>query len=132
MTEDKMVGWHHRLDGHEFEQAPGIGDEQESLVCCSSWGCKELDMTERLNYYSLVAQMAKHLPAVRETRVQSLDWEDSLEEEMTTHSGILAWTIPWTEEAGELYSPWGLKESDMTERLILSLLHLYFTKVVIS
>ena len=76
--------------------------------------------------------MAKHLPAVRETRVQSLDWEDSLEEEMTTHSGILAWTIPWTEEAGKLYSPWGLKESDMTERLILSLLHLYFTKVVIS
>ena len=105
MTEDKMVGWHHRLDGHEFEQAPGVGDGQESLVCCSSWGCKELDTTEWLNYYSLVAQMAKHLPAVRETRVQSLDWEDSLEEEMTTHSGILAWRIPWTEEAGELYSP---------------------------
>ena len=46
---DKMVGWHHQLDGHEFEQAPGIGDEQGSLVCHSPWGYKELDMTERLN-----------------------------------------------------------------------------------
>ena len=49
MTEDEMVGWHHRLDGHEFEQAPGVGDEQESLVCFSPWGLKELDTTERLN-----------------------------------------------------------------------------------
>ena len=49
MTEDEMVGWHHRVNGHEFEQAPGVGDEQESLVCCSSWGRKELDMTEQLN-----------------------------------------------------------------------------------
>ena len=49
MTEDEMVEWHHRLDGHEFEQAPGAGDTQEGLVCCSSWGCKELDLTERLN-----------------------------------------------------------------------------------
>ena len=44
-----MVGWHQRLDGHESEQIPGAGDEQESLVCCSSWGCKELDTTEQLN-----------------------------------------------------------------------------------
>ena len=44
-----MVGWHHRLNGHEFEQAPGIGDGQGGLVCCSPWGHKELDMTERLN-----------------------------------------------------------------------------------
>ena len=49
MTEDEIVGWHHRLDGHEFEQAPGDGDGQGSLVCCSSWGHKESDMTERLN-----------------------------------------------------------------------------------
>jgi len=48
-TEDEMVGWHHRLDGHEFEQAPGVGDGQRSLVCCSPWGPKELDTTERLN-----------------------------------------------------------------------------------
>ena len=49
MTEDEMVGWHHPLDGHEFEQAPGVGDGQGSLACCNPWGHKESDMTERLN-----------------------------------------------------------------------------------
>ena len=49
MTEYKMVGWHHQIDGRKFEQALGVGDGQGSLVCCSSWGHKELDMTERLN-----------------------------------------------------------------------------------
>ena len=49
VAEDEMVGWHHWLDGHEFEQAPGVGDEQGGLVCCSPWGGKELDTTERLN-----------------------------------------------------------------------------------
>ena len=48
MTEDEMVGWHHRSNGHEFEQAVGIGDGQGSLVCCSPWGHKDLDTTERL------------------------------------------------------------------------------------
>ena len=48
MTEDEMVGWHHRLDGHEFEQALGVGDGQGSLACCSPWGHRELDMTEQL------------------------------------------------------------------------------------
>ena len=47
--EDEMVGWHHRLNGLEFEQAPGVGDGQGGLVCCRPCGCKELDMTERLN-----------------------------------------------------------------------------------
>ena len=49
MTEDDMVRRHHQLDGHEFEKAPGIGDGQGSLACNSPRGCKELDMTERLN-----------------------------------------------------------------------------------
>ena len=49
MTKDEIVGGHHQLDGHEFEQAPGIGDGQGGLACCSPWGCKESDMTERLN-----------------------------------------------------------------------------------
>ena len=48
-----MVGWHHRLNGHEFEQAPGVGDRQGSLECCSPWGCKESDTTERLHFTSL-------------------------------------------------------------------------------
>jgi len=49
MTEDEMVGWHHGLNGHEFEQALGVGAGQGSLACCSSWGRKESDMTERLD-----------------------------------------------------------------------------------
>ena len=50
MTEDEMVGWHHQLDGCEFEQAPGVDDGQGSLVCCSTWGRKELDMTKWPNW----------------------------------------------------------------------------------
>ena len=53
---------------------------------------------------SLVAQMVKHLPTMRETRVWSLGWEDSLEKEMATHSSTLAWKIPWTEDPGRLQS----------------------------
>ena len=49
MTEDEMVAWLYRLNRHEFEQAPGVGDGQGSLECCSAWGHKELDTTERLN-----------------------------------------------------------------------------------
>ena len=48
-TEDEMVGSHHQLDGREFEQAPGVGDGQGSLVCCNPRGHKELDTTEQLN-----------------------------------------------------------------------------------
>ena len=50
MTEHEMVGWHHQLNGHEFEQALGVGDGQESLACCSPWGHNQSDMTERLNW----------------------------------------------------------------------------------
>ena len=46
MTEDEMVGWHHRLSGHECQQAPGVGDGQRSLVCCGPWGRKEVRQTE--------------------------------------------------------------------------------------
>ena len=49
MTEDKMVGWHHQLDGHEFEQTPGDGEGQGSLAHCSPWGLEESDMTQQLN-----------------------------------------------------------------------------------
>ena len=50
MTEDEIVGWHHRLDGHGFEWTPGVGDGRGGLACCSSWGCKESDTTEWLNW----------------------------------------------------------------------------------
>ena len=49
MTEDEMIGWHHQLDGLEFEQALGVGDGQGNLACHSPWGCEELDTTEQLN-----------------------------------------------------------------------------------
>ena len=49
MTENEMVGWHHRLDGHESEQAPGVGDGRGSLACCSPWGLKESHRTELQN-----------------------------------------------------------------------------------
>ena len=53
MTEDEMLGWHHQLNGHEFKQAPGVGDGQGSLVCCSPWDRKESDTTEWLNWTEL-------------------------------------------------------------------------------
>ena len=50
VTEDELPGWHHKLNGHEFAQASGVGDGQGSLPCCSPWGCKESDTTELLNW----------------------------------------------------------------------------------
>ena len=70
---------------------------------------------------SLIAQLVKNLPAMWETWVRSLGWEDPLEKEMATHSRILAWRIPWMEELGGLQST-GHKESDTTERLHFRLL----------
>ena len=52
-TEDEMAGWHHQLYGCEFEWTPGVGDRQGGLACCDSWGCKELDTTERLNWTTI-------------------------------------------------------------------------------
>ena len=57
MTEDEMVGWHHWLNGHEFEQALGVGDGHAGLVCCSSWGREESDMIEWLNW---TGKLMKH------------------------------------------------------------------------
>ena len=56
-TEDEMVGWHHWLDEHEFEQALGVGGRQRSLACCSPWGHKELDTTEQLNWTDVPAPL---------------------------------------------------------------------------
>ena len=71
---------------------------QRNLAGYSPWGCKESDMTERLHFTTML-----------ETGVRSLGGEDPLEKEMATHSGVLAWEIPWTEEPGRLYIPWGHK-----------------------
>ena len=64
-----------------------------------------------------MAQTVKRLPTIWETRVQSLGWEDLLEKEMAIHSSILGWKIPQMEKPVRLYSPWGPKESDRTERI---------------
>ena len=65
VTEDEMVGWHHGLNGHEFEQAPGVGDGQGGLACCSSWGCKESETIERLNWTELIF---KFCPLLRKSQ----------------------------------------------------------------
>ena len=54
MTQDEMAGWHHRLDGREFEWTPGVGAGQGGLACCDSWGCRESDTTERLIWSDLI------------------------------------------------------------------------------
>ena len=84
LTEDEMAGWHHWLDGHEFEWTSGVGDGQRGLVCYDSWGHKESDTTERLNWTEL---------KIGEWRRQ---WHP--------HSSPLAWKIPWMEEPGGLQS----------------------------
>ena len=60
MTVDEVAGWHHRLDGHEFEWTLGDGDGQGGLACCDSWGRKESDTTERLNWTELNSEKAKN------------------------------------------------------------------------
>ena len=72
MTEDEMVGWHHQLDGHKFEQTQGDGEGQGSLACCSPWSHKESYTTERRNdtvRTSPAAQVVKNLPVMQETWV---------------------------------------------------------------
>ena len=59
-TEDEMAGWHHWLDGHESEWTPGVGDGQGGQACCDSWGCKELDTTEQLNWTEYLVQSSNY------------------------------------------------------------------------
>ena len=84
MTEDKMVGWHHQLNEHEFEQALGIGDGQGSLVCYSSWGPKESDTTEQLNWKDC------HSPTWN-----SPVWENVGMSEVPWNK-VDSWTAAWT------------------------------------
>ena len=86
MTEDEMVEWHHQFDRHEFEQAPGVGDGQGSLACCSPWSCKESDMTERLHFHF-------PLSCIGEGNGNPLQC-----------SSVLAWRIPGMTEPGGLPS----------------------------
>ena len=78
-TEDEMAGWHHWLDGHEFEWTPGVGDGQGGLACCSSWGCKESDTTERLNWKChrmiLVFHCLSYFTSFDQLYFLSCDWK---------------------------------------------------------
>ena len=105
-TEDEMVGCNHWHNGHGFGWTPGVGDGQGGLVCCGSWGRKELDMTERLNWtnYNMGfpgGLIGSFLP-MQKIWVQSLHQEDPLENGRATSSSIIAKEIPWTEEPGGL------------------------------
>ena len=83
MTEDKMTGWHHGLNGHGFEQVLGDGEGQGSLACCSPWGRKELDMTQRLNHNNVDTKQegknglinSKKNKVVQESKFHSSIWQ---------------------------------------------------------
>ena len=93
-----------------------LGDMAGAVVYCKgSLAGMRMRLINEL-WASLVTQKEKNLPATQETQVRPVHWEDPLEKGKATHSSILAWRIPWTEESkGVGYSPWGRKESDTTE-----------------
>ena len=85
-AEDEMVGWYHQLNGHEFEQAPGDGEGQGSLACCSPWGYKESDTTERLNWTTIKLRISvlrgmppinsiKNYELIRKMKTQKNKWD---------------------------------------------------------
>ena len=101
-------------DGKEF------GSKKRSncqWVCVPYWSDENIwtQIVVQLIWASMVVQLVKNPPAMQETPVLFLGWEDPLEKGTATHSSILAWGIPWTEEPGRLYSPWGCKELDTPE-----------------
>ena len=83
LTEDEMVGWHHQFNGHRFGWTPGVGDGQGGLVCCSSWGRKESDLTEWLNWLTELSLGSEVIlykptyPAMREKILSSIVLKDS-------------------------------------------------------
>ena len=87
--EDEMVGWHHWLNEHEFGWTPGVGDGQEGLACCSSWGCKELDMTDWVNWTKWLSD--KEFTCLTGDAGLILGLGNPLDEEMVTSSSILGW-----------------------------------------
>ena len=95
----------------------GVNLSHGSVIDTTEWlNWTDLNWNEQLERASLVAEIVKNLPAMQETQVQSLGWEDPLEEGTTTHSSILAWRSPWMRSLSG-YSPWSCKESDMIEQL---------------
>ena len=120
-TEDEMVGWHHRLDGHGFGWTPGIGDGQGGLACCGSWGCKESDTTDRLNWTCT----SRGFPGVSVVN-ESLAG-DTGDKDLISGLGRFPWRRKWQHTPVFLpgkshgwrslvgYSSWVRTESDTTE-----------------
>ena len=98
MSGDEMVGWHHWFNGHEFEQAPGIGDGQGGLACYSPWARKDSDTTEQLNWTGK-KKKKKGFGAIN-----CISLYEFPEKAMAPHSSTFAWKIPQTEEPGGLQS----------------------------
>ena len=93
--EDEMVGWHHWLNGHEFEQAPGVGDGQGSLACCSPWGHKELDTTEQVNWtMEKYPILSKHLNEFSHSEHASPNSELGHPVSQKPHQDLLPVTAP--------------------------------------
>ena len=97
-TEDEMVGWHHWLNGHEFESAPGAGDGQGGLACCSPQGRKELDTTEQLNWTELRSYWGRECP--------NAIWLVSLKKTHRLPSGLVIKTLCSQCREGSRFDPW--------------------------
>ena len=120
-----MVGWHHRFDGHEFEQALGVGDGQGSQACYSPWGHKELDMTEWLNWIELNWTVSDGIPRWLSGKNPPTNAADM---GSVPRWGKLSWKRKWQPTPISLlgksqgqwslagYRSWGHKELDRTER----------------
>ena len=101
-TEDEMAGWHHRLDGHEFEQTPAVGDGQESLACCSPWDRKESDTTEWLNWTEEAYYLHQSFPKIKVICRATCSWWSQLPVSASYHHWCLEWSDQLKCEANEL------------------------------
>ena len=112
VSEDEMAGWHHQCNGRELGKTLGDDEGQGGLACCQgvhgfakSWARLGHWTTTTFPFRAaLVAQTVRNLPAMQETQVWSLSWEDPPEKGTTIHSSILAWRIPRTDELSWLQS----------------------------
>ena len=104
MTEDEMVGWHHRLDGHGFEWTPGVGDGQGGLRCCGSWGHKESDTAEWMNWAKLLGRkVMTSLDSILKSRDITLSTKAYLVKTIVfpvVMYGCESWTIKKAEHRG--------------------------------
>ena len=104
-TEDEMAGWHHWLDGREFEWAPGVGDGQGGLACWDSWGCKELDTTERLNWHIKGEEpLGWQSKAVGSNLSSASNWFCDLQQMTSPLHTLVFSSVKWESWTREIYS----------------------------